>query len=83
MQSSLSDLANYLPDESFKSLSEFLPVEFMRKKGVYPYEYMNSFDRFDETELPPIDEFYSSLNLSNISNDEYEYAQKVWSRTKL
>ena len=78
MQSSLSDLANYLPDESFKSLSEFLPVELMRKKGVYPYEYMNSFDRFDETELPPIDEFYSSLNLSNISNDEYEYAQKVW-----
>ena len=34
MQSSLSDLANYLPDESFKSLSEFLPVELMRKKGV-------------------------------------------------
>ena len=35
-------------------------------KGVYPYEYMNSWNRFDETEFPSIDKCYSNLNLKKI-----------------
>ena len=31
------------------------------RKGVYPNEYMDSLDKFDETELPSIDKFYSKL----------------------
>ncbi|CAI2196847.1 3810_t:CDS:1, partial [Funneliformis geosporum] len=31
------------------------------RKGVYPYDYIDSHDRFQETELPPIHEFYSTL----------------------
>ena len=48
------------------------------KKGVYPYEYMNDWNRFEETELPSIDKFYSKLNLKNISTEDYKHAQKVW-----
>ena len=47
-------------------------------KGVYPYEYMDSFSKFNETSLPSIDMFYSSLNNASISNEDYEHAQKVW-----
>ena len=48
------------------------------KKGIYPYEYMNNWNRYNETELPSIDKFYSNLNLKDISKKEYEHAQKVW-----
>ena len=44
------------------------------RKGVYPYEYMDSFERFDEAQLPPKKAFYSELNLSNISKNDYAYA---------
>ena len=48
------------------------------KKGVYSYEYVNSWDRFNETQLPPIDAFYSNLNMSLISEEDYQHAQRVW-----
>jgi hypothetical protein len=44
------------------------------KKGVYPYEYMDSYDRFDETELPSKEKFYSKLADSHITDKEYEHA---------
>ena len=45
---------------------------------MYPYEYMDSFERFDETALPPKEAFYSSLTDENISDDDYEHAKKVF-----
>ena len=48
------------------------------RKGVYPYEYMSSWDKFAETQLPPIEAFYSNLNMSNVRNDDYQHAQRVW-----
>ena len=47
------------------------------KKGVYPYEYMDSWERFSET-LPPKKSFYSELNLEDIGDKGYLHAQKVW-----
>src|SRR3989337_230159 len=47
------------------------------RKGVYPYDYIDSHDRFKETELPPIHEFHSTLK-GKISQDDYQHAQKVW-----
>ena len=49
------------------------------RKGVYPYEYMDSWERFIEEQLPAIDKFYSNLNLKDINKDDYRYAQKLWS----
>ena len=53
-------------------------VELLSRKGVYPYEYIDSFKRFDETVLPAKELFYSSLKDSNISDDEYERARRIW-----
>ena len=49
----------------------------MARKGVYPYDYMDSFDKFNE-KLPPKEEFYSILNDEHISDEDYEHAQNVW-----
>ena len=48
-------------------------------KGVYPYEYMDSYERFNENKLPPKKWFCSKLNKQHISDKDYEHAQKVWS----
>ena len=48
------------------------------RKGVYPYEYMDSWERFNETSLPPKKSFYSQLDLENIKDKDYNHAQKVW-----
>ena len=47
------------------------------RKGVYPYEYMDSWERFNETSLPPKESFYSEFNLEDISNKDYLQAKKV------
>ena len=48
------------------------------RKGVYPYEYMDSWERFNETSLPPKKDFYSELTLENITDKDYNHAQKVF-----
>ena len=47
------------------------------RKGVYPYEYMDTWERFNETSLPLKKIFYSELNLEDISDKDYLHAQKV------
>ena len=49
------------------------------RKGVYPYEDMDNWRKFDETILlPPKEAFHSNLNLENISDEDYAHVQKVW-----
>ena len=48
------------------------------RKGVYPYEYMDTWDRFTEPKLPPKEAFYSKLSDAHISDEDYTHAQKVW-----
>ena len=48
------------------------------RKGVYPYEYMDSRKRFKEESLPDKEYFYSELNKEHITDEDYTHAQKVW-----
>jgi len=52
--------------------------KMMVRKGVFPYEYMDSLDRLSETELPPREAFYSKLTDQECSEEDYEHARKVW-----
>ena len=45
--------------------------DLLTRKGIYPYEHMSSWDKFMENQLPPQVMFYSNLNMSNVSNDDY------------
>ena len=53
-------------------------LDLLTDKGVYPYDYFNSFDKFRERQLPPKEKFYINLTESNIEDDEYERALKIW-----
>ena len=55
-------------------------THLLLRKGVYPYDYMDSPERMNETQLhvPPKNAFYSILNDSHITDDDYEHAQEVW-----
>ena len=48
------------------------------RKGIFPYEYMNSRDKFQDTQLPPIKCFSSKLTDSECSEEDYKHAQSVW-----
>lgn len=48
------------------------------RKGIYPYEYMQNVDCFDEEELPEIEDFFSTLTGTSITRNEYQRAKKIW-----
>ena len=48
------------------------------RKGVYPYEYVDDWQRFDEICLPPKDAFYSTLTDAHITDQDYEHGLAVW-----
>ena len=78
LNSSLDKLVNSTPRDAFRLTSALPHHELLVRKGVYPYEYMNDFARFDETSLPPPSEFYSKLSNEHITDSAYKHAQEVW-----
>ncbi|XP_072033379.1 uncharacterized protein [Amphiura filiformis] len=80
MASSLSKLVDNL--SNFPTMGKFFPSEEKRRllvrKGVYPYDHVDSLKKLEETRLPSKAAFYSRLNEENISDEDYEHAQKVW-----
>ena len=52
----------------------------LSRKGVYPYEYLDDWDRFNEENLPNKSDFYSSLNMEDISEIDYRHALKVFNK---
>ena len=86
MSSSLDKLVSNLPAEALKYTSKRFQKEklnLMTRKGIYPYDHMDSFEKFNKTELPTKEEFYSILIDEHISNDDYTHAQNVWNTFKL
>ena len=49
----------------------------MLRKGVYPYEYMDDWEKFNETSLPEKEDFYSHLNMEDITDTDYAHAKRV------
>ena len=51
------------------------------RKGVCPYEYMDDSEKFNETRLPDIEEFYSNLNMEDITDAYYMLAKRIFKKT--
>ena len=82
MNSSLDVLVKKLSDGDFKCLSgasgDDEQLELVKCKGVYPYEWVDSFKKFHWSCLPSKDCSFSSLKGKSIGDKEYDRACKVW-----
>ena len=70
-----------LDKDNCKNLRKFYEgdnFELLRRKGVYPYDYMDSLEKSDDDKLPSKEEFYLRLNNTEISDEDHQHAQNVW-----
>ena len=78
MAASLEKLVNNLSKDDCINLGSYYSGDkfnLLARKGVYPYEYMDSLEKLEETTLPPKEAFYSRLNDGGISDEDYTHAQ--------
>ena len=86
MNSSLENLVQNLKAsglENFKNLKHQFgngqtTLDLLTRKGVYPYDYIDSVDRFKERQLPSKEKFYNKLNDEHISEVDCAHGKKVW-----
>ena len=83
MSSSLDSLVNNLAcggNYHFLGFEEYNENQYklLTKKGIYPYEYITDWDNFKETKLPLKEAFYGKLNMSGVSKEDYEHANRTW-----
>lgn len=89
LNASLDKLVSYLTKEQFKILHALNPQLsdsqklLLTRKGVFPYEYIDSWEKLNETQLPKKELFFSQLKNSHISDLEYTHAQNVWTSFKI
>ena len=87
MNSSLEKLVKNLSDNDFKYLSkEFNPkhLKLVKQKELYPYEHMDSFERFSKDKLPDKKKhFYRFWKNKHISKKDYLHAVKIWNNFKM
>ena len=79
--SAIDKLASNFHDDQCQHLEKFYTgdkvFKVMRRNSVYPYEYIDSWKKFQETKLPKKKIF---LNMKGISNQDNEHAQQVWNK---
>ena len=80
LQTSLANLVANLQPGDFHNTKEVFKenVDLLTRKGVYPYDYVSSLKKLNETQLPPKEAFYSYLNDEHITDEDYQHALKVW-----
>ena len=80
LQASLADLVKNLKSSDFKNLNRVIKhnSSLLTRKGVYPYDYVTSFNKLEETKLSSKEDFYSKLYDQEISDEDYHHATKVW-----
>ena len=82
LNSSLDKLSSFLT--TYPEIEKYFPClsadkfQLLLRKGIFPYEWMDSKKKLSATELPKREDFYSSLNDDNVSDDDYAHALKVW-----
>ena len=62
---------------NFKFSADINKFILFLRKDVYPYKYMNDLEKFNETSLPGKEEFYSNLNIEDIMDLDYNYAERI------
>ena len=55
-------------------------IEIFLGKGIFPYEYLTDESKLQDTSLPPIEEFYSTLKESDVTVEDYIKAKEVWKK---
>lgn len=91
MSASLSYLSSLLRgDEKIILRKEFEKdnysaeqMEMLERKGVFPYDYVDSYDRLSEIALPSKEQFYNRLNDEHISTEDYTFACDVWEKFQI
>ena len=81
MASGLASLVDNLPRESLENLESYYEgenLDLLARKGVFPYDWFDGFDKLQVTSLPPKEEFYSRLYDVDISEEDYQHAENVW-----
>ena len=81
----LEGLVKNLSLEDLKETNRFFgeKIDLVSRKGVYPYEYMDDFEKFKKQSLPKKTSFFSRLKQEKVSDEDFEHAQKVWKECKL
>lgn len=82
MASSLDKLSSYLENEKKTIVRAYCnndqEFNLLTRKGVFPYDYMDSWEKLTETCLPLKTNFYSQLHDESINDEDYEHAINVW-----
>ena len=76
------ELINKFPNTYQLINKDFNKFILLLRKGVYPYEYMDSWEKFNGTSLPNKEYFYRELNKEHITDEDDLHAQKVWNTFK-
>ena len=86
MSSSLDKLVSNMRKEDLKYTSMAFygyKLDLMSKKGIYPCDFMDSMEKFENKELPKTEDFYSTLNEEHISEKDYNHAKEVWNAFRI
>ena len=86
MSSSLGALVNNLPKDAFNNLLKYFTpeqAEILKQKGFYPYEYMDTIEKFNDPNPPPRKVFYSKLSGKGICKKDYNHVWNVWNTFKM
>lgn len=82
LATSLDTLASNLEDQFKVNSQKYFPepksFSLIRQKGIYPYDYIDSWEKLEENQLPSIEHFYNKLNDKHITENQYAHAVDVW-----
>lgn len=88
LSSSLDNLSKSLTQDDFHNLTKEFEsneekIHLLIHKGIYPYDYVDSWSKYEENKLPSKNSFYNMLKSEHITDHEYAHAQAVWSEFKI